>query len=117
PGADAKKIMAGIVTVKRVVTIVESGLLAFLFLFAFVCGLGWQHYATGVSLGFGIYGAAELVAITARTVYGPSFTPILNWMIMTAGNGCVFIWAAYFLLPQPKQAIQSPILLDNRLAE
>src|SRR5689334_21610809 len=32
PGVDVKKIMAGIVTVKLVVTVVEAGLLAFLFL-------------------------------------------------------------------------------------
>jgi hypothetical protein len=117
PEADVKKLMAGIMTLKRFVTVVQSGLFAFLFLFAFVFGLGWQHYATGVCLGFGIYGIVELAMVTARTLYGPSFTPILNWVLMSVDNCCVFLWAAYFLLPQPKQAVESPIHVNNRLEE
>lgn len=117
PGADVKKLMAGIVTLKRFVTLIQSGLLGFLFLFAFVFGLGWQHYATGVCLGFGIYGVVELSMVTARSLHGPSFTPILNWVMMSMGNCCVFIWATYFLLPQPKQVGHSPIHVSTRLEE
>jgi len=117
PGGDVKKLMAGIVTLKRFVTVVQSGLLGFLFLFAFAFGLGWQHYATGVCLGFGIYGIVELAMVSARAYYGTSFTPIFNWVMMSVGNCCVFIWAVYFVLPQPKQAIQSPLHVNNRLEE
>lgn len=117
PGVDVKKIMAGIVTVKLVVTVVESGLLAFLFLFAFTFGLGWQHYATGICIGLGIYGTVELAVVAGRRIYGSSFTPTRNWVMMTVNMCEVLIWAAYFLLPQPKQAVQSPIPVSNRLDE
>jgi len=117
PGGDTKRIMAGIIAVKRTVTFVESGLLGFLFLFAFTLGLGWQHYATGICLGFGVYGVVELAAITVRAIYGEPALGIFNWAIMTVNNCCVFIWATYFLLPQPKQAVHSPIHVSNRLEE
>ena len=117
PGGDTARIMAGIIAVKRTVTFVESGLLGFLFLFAFTLGLGWQHYATGVCLGFGVYGVVELAAITLRAIYGEPALGIFNGMIMTVNSCCVFIWATYFLLPQPKQAVHSPIHVSNRLEE
>jgi len=117
PGGDTKRIMAGILTVKRTVTFVESGLLGFLFLFALTLGVGWQHYATGVCLGFGIYGAVELAAITARAIYGEAATTVFNWIIMTVNNCCVFIWAAYFLLPMRESKKQLPTHAANRLEE
>jgi len=117
PGVDAKKIMAGIITVKLVVTVVESGLLAFLFLFAFTFGLGWQHYATVVCIGFGIRGTVELATVAARRIYGPYFTLIRDWIVPTLVDCSVLIWAAYFLLPKPERAIQSPIQVENRLDE
>jgi len=117
PGADIKKIMAGIVTVKLVVTVVASGLLAFLFLFAFAFGLGWQHYATGICIGLGIYATVELAVVTARRIYGPSFTTTRNWVMMTVNMCEVLIWAAYFLLPKPQRVVQSPIQIKNRLDE
>ena len=117
PGGDTARLMAGIIAAKRTVTFVESGLLGFLFLFVFTMGLGWQHYATGVCLGFGISGVVELAAITVRAIYGEPALGIFNWAIMTVNNCCVFIWATYFLLPQPKQAVHSPIPVSNRLEE
>lgn len=117
PGVDARKLMAGIVTVKLVVTVVESGLLAFLFLFAFAFGLSWQHYATGVCIGFGIRGAVEMATIAALRIYGDAFIPLRNWIVPTLVACSVLIWAAYFLLPKPERAVQSPIQLKNRLDE
>jgi len=117
PGGDTSRIMAGIIAVKRTVRFVESGLLGFLFLFAFTLGLRWQHYANGVCLGFGVSGVVELAAITVRAIYGEPALGIFNWAIMTVNNCCVFIWATYFLLPQPKRPVDSPIPDSNRLKE
>lgn len=114
-GPNASKIMAGILRVKHAVTFCESGLLVFLFLFAFAFGLRWQHYATGVCLGFGVYGSVELAAITARTIYGPAITPLFNWLIMTVNMCCILIWVAYFVLQHTEYAVESPVDLDNRL--
>jgi hypothetical protein len=117
PGADVTKIMAGILIVKRTVTFVEAGLLAFLFLFAFAFGIGWQHYATGVCLGIGIYGAVEVIAITARAVYGPVANHTFNSMVMAANNCSVLIWAAYFLLPIRHTINHRTLGAEHRLEE
>jgi hypothetical protein len=99
PGGDSQKLMAGILTLKRTVTFVEAGLLGFLFLFALTFGLSWHHYAVGISVGLGLYGSVELVAITARAIYGPVATRAFNWAILAVNNCCVCIWATYFLIP------------------
>src|SRR5262249_17467960 len=117
PAPNAKRLMAGILTVKQAVTLVESGLLAFLFLFAFAFGLRWQHYAAGICLGLGVYGSIELVGITARTIYGPAVTPVFNWVMPLVNTCCVAIWAAYFLLPRQEKAFASPSEVRNRLDE
>jgi len=70
-----------------------------------------------VFLGFGIYGAVELVAITARAMQGPRRTRLLAWAIMTVNNVCVFIWASYFLAPAPVRHPQPTLDAEKRLEE
>ena len=117
PGTDTAKVMAGILIAKRAVSFIEAGLLGFLFLFVFAFGIGWQHYVVGVCLGFGIYGAVELAAISARAIHGPVATQVFNWVMMSVNNCCVLIWAAYFLLPGPAKAKQPLLHVDNLLEE
>lgn len=99
PGDDKNRMMAGIFVLKRTVTVVEAGLLAFLFIFAFSFGLAWRQYAVGISLGFGLYGAVELIALAIRMHYGHAVQGIYNWMMLTINNCCVLIWASYLLFP------------------
>lgn len=99
PGDEKNKLMAGIFVLKRTLTVVEAGLLAFLLIFVFSFGLAWRHYAVGISLGFGVYGAVELIALVIRTHYGHSVQGIYNLVMMMINNCCVFIWAGYLLFP------------------
>jgi hypothetical protein len=117
PGNDIKKLMASILVLKRTATIVEAGLLGFLFFFVFAFGISWQHYAIGVFLGFGLYGSVEIVAITSRAIYGPVATGVFNWVVMTANNCCVLVWAIYFLARAPVEAKSVPVDAANRLRE
>ena len=118
PGSEPTRLMAGIFVLKRTVTVVQAGLLAFLFLFAFSFGLRWQHYAVGVTLGFGVYGAVELAALAIRMRYGHPVQWLYNWMMMTINNTCVFIWGAYFLYPLKSKVAQGDVLLaQNQLEE
>lgn len=114
PGKDAQKLMAGIYVIKRSLTFVEAGLLGFLLLFAFAFGIPWQHYAMGVFGGFGIYGAIELSAITARAEYGRSVIDWVNWAVMLANNCCVLTWAAYFLIPVQEKPMSKIDLAQSR---
>lgn len=117
PGADRNRLMAGLFVVKRTVTVVQAGLIPFLFIFVFGSGLSWQHYAVGVSLGFGIYGAVELAALAVRMRYGHAVQPLYNWVMMSINNCCVLIWAVYFLFPAKTQAAQSVFAAEDRLEE
>jgi hypothetical protein len=111
PGSEPTRLMAGIFVLKRTVTVVQAGLLAFLFIFAFSFGLTWQHYAVGVTLGFGLYGAVELAALAIRMRYGHPVQWLYNWTMMTINNSCVFIWAAYLLYPVKSRVVQGDVFL------
>lgn len=117
PGTEMNKLMAGIFVLKRTVTFVEFGLLGFLFLFAFAFGLAWQHYATGVALGFAIYGAVEAVAIMMRLRYGHMTQDAFNFIMMAVNNCCVLVWAAYFLKPAPDTLKQGDLATHKRMLE
>ena len=116
-GGDTQRLMAWIYLVKRTQTFVEAGLLAVLLLFAFMFGMRWHHYATGICLGFGVYGAVELSAITVRAIYGPVVTRLISWLIMSGNTTCVLIWAVYLLAPQPEYGDQNVAFELSRLNE
>ena len=99
PAMDTAHILSAILLLKRAVTFVQTGMLASFFIFSFALGLAWDHYVKGVALGFGLYGAAELSAMIARTIYGRAAGTLVNWIIMSANNCCILIWAYYFLFP------------------
>jgi len=99
PGGEKNKLMTGIFVLKRTLTVVESGLLAFLFIFAFSFGLAWRRYTAGIVLGFGVYGAVELIVLAIRMHYGHSVQGLYNWVMMIINNCCVLIWAGYLLFP------------------
>lgn len=116
PGTDTARIIAGILVLKRAVTLVQVGILATLYLSGLGLGLAWDHYVTGIALGFGVYGAVELGAITARTIYGRAAETPYNWTMMSIGNCCVLIWAFYFLLSAGGPAKSpKPIIPDSRM--
>lgn len=118
PGSEPTRLMARIFVLKRTITVVQAGLLAFLFIFAFSFGLSRQHYAVGVALGFGVYGGVELAALAIRMRYGHPVQWLYNWMMMTINNTCVFIWGAYFLYPLKRKAVQGDVfLVQDKLEE
>ena len=117
PEMDTARILAAILVIKRAVTFVQAGMLASLFLFGLFLGLAWDRYVIGVALGFGIYGAGELVAITARTIYGRAAESPCNWIMMGVGNCCVLIWISYFLFPPKARDNLEIATPDNRMLQ
>lgn len=67
PGADASRLMAGLLVLERSVRIVQVGLLSLLFVFAGFLRLRWPHYAFGVAFGFAVFCSVELASVTVRT--------------------------------------------------
>lgn len=106
-GSDASRVISGILNLERSVSVVQCGLLFFLFLFSSYFGLSWRHYVFGIALGFGIYGTVELAGFSLRNHFGPSFDATFNLVLPMAYNCAVLIWVSYFLAPAPKhRAVQ-----------
>lgn len=117
PEMDTARILAAILVIKRAVTFVQAGMLASLFLFRLCLGLAWDHYVAGVALGFGIYGAGELGAITARTIYGRVAESPFNWIMIGVATCSVLIWAYYFLFPPKAQENPKIATPGNRMLQ
>jgi hypothetical protein len=117
PGSDQYKVLAGIFTMKRTVTIVQAGLLGFLFLFASAFGVAWRHYLVGIAAGLGVYGAVELVAMVMRAKFGSVMDSSLSWIVMLVNTCAVMIWAAYFVAPVRQTQPATPLPDSRRLEE
>ena len=59
-GSDASRLISAILLLQRSLSVVQCGLLFFLFLFASYFGVVWRHYVVGITLGFGIFGTMRL---------------------------------------------------------
>jgi hypothetical protein len=117
PGNDQDKMIAGIFTVKRTVTIVQAGLLGFLFLFASAFGVAWRHYAVGIASGLGVYGAVELIAMVMRAKFGAVVDSSIYWILMIVNTCCVMIWAAYIVVPVQHSHPATPVPDSSRLED
>lgn len=105
--------MVGDITlaVARCVDILELCLLAFLGLSIHALGRSFRSRFFGISLGFGIQAAAELV--TAALLVGSrsaGMTSSANLMLQVATTVVLITWAAYFLLPEPEAERQMIVL-------
>jgi hypothetical protein len=117
PGSDQHKIIAGIFTVKRTVTIVQAGLLGFLFLFASAFRVAWRHYVVGIAAGLGVYGAVELIAMVMRAKFGSVVDSSIYWILMIVNTCCVMIWAAYIVAPVRHTASLTALPDSSRLED
>jgi hypothetical protein len=100
----------------RSVSVVQCGLILFLFVFAAHFHLSWRHSVFGITLGFGIAASAHLAywALMADWLLGQK-SILLDFGIMAAFQTCVLIWCYYLLVPQ-KSTITSAVLLpENNL--
>ena len=99
--ADTSRVLAGLFTLDRGVSIVRGGLLLLLFLFSSYVGLRWKRFAFGIAVGLGVHISVELVTFALRTQLGLLGKPILSLISAAAYNCSVFIWLAYLLSPEP----------------
>ena len=92
--------------------IIQSGLILFLFLFAFYFRLHWDHRTFGILLGFGIL-ACQHMAIWAVTANGLLLERrnLLDFLDMGTYHVCVLLWCYYMLVPQKKAVTKSVVPL------
>jgi hypothetical protein len=101
----------------RSVSIVQCGLILFLFVFAAHFHLKWNNAAFGITLGFGISASIYLAhwALMAARTFGPK-SYLLDFISMAAYHCCVLIWCYYLLVPQKKPSTSADPLPENNLA-
>lgn len=103
PGNDPDRIIAGLLILRRTISVIQVGLLVFLCLFIRAFAIPWRHYLFGLTIGFALYRVAELVITAARAHWGASLNQMKDWGMIGAYNVTVLLWVAYFVLPHSRE--------------
>jgi hypothetical protein len=85
----------------RTVSLMQCGLLLFLFLFSRYFALSWRNYAFGIALGFGILASLELANYAIRSQIGVG-SYLLDYLGMATYHCCVLIWIFYLRVSEPR---------------
>jgi hypothetical protein len=101
PGNGTHLIVSGIKIVARTASLVQSGLLVFLFLFSSYFRLSWRSYVYGIAVGMGIFASVDLAtsAIRAASEIAEG-SHAFNFLSMAVYHCCVLIWLVYMLAPE-----------------
>ena len=98
PGTVSDSFAAGVALLNRSVTIIQAGLLLFLFLFSRTFGLSWRSFAFGIAFGFGILASTDLamssLGLTNLTVHSRQ---LLNLLPTGSFHVSVVVWLGYLL--------------------
>ncbi len=110
PSQEAFPISVAVLTLERIVRIVQCGLILFLFLFAKTLGLSWRHHSFGIAFGFALFAAVSIVVYGVRMHLGSVAAPAVETLIPTSYMLASSIWAAYLFspVPQPMQLSEAP---------
>ena len=100
----------------RSVSVVQCGLILFLFLFAAHFHLRWRSPVFGITLGFGIVASVYLAywALLAGSPFGQK-SYLLDFLNMATYHICVLIWFYYLLVPQKSAAVSAVVLPEHNL--
>jgi hypothetical protein len=96
-GADGFLVIVPILD--RTVSLMQCGLLMFLFLFSRYFALSWRNYAFGIALGFGILASSDLAISAIRSQLADG-SYILDMLGMAAYHVCVLVWVFYLAAPE-----------------
>ena len=100
----------------RSVSVVQCGLILFLFLFAAHFHLRWRSPVFGITLGFGIVASVYLAywALMTGWLFGQK-SYLLDFLNMATYHICVLIWCYYLLVPQKSAAVSAVALPEHNL--
>lgn len=95
-------IVSGAHLLEETIYLVESGLLAFIFLFAAYFRLPWNRWLFGITLGLGVSACVHLATWGVLTNGGlpDSKRVLLVLLNMATYHVCVLMWFYYLLVPQ-----------------
>jgi hypothetical protein len=110
-GTTPANLMVGIRLLERSVTIIQAGLLLFLFLFSRMFGLSWQSYTFGVALGFAVFASTEIAGWTLGLMALSEHSRYLLDLLPTGSyHVAVLVWLGYLLKAEkPVHAAANPV--------
>lgn len=91
-----------IFALERSVRVMQCGLVLFMLLFSAHLGISSKHYVFGISLGFGIFAAVELMILTLYAL-GTHESVGMNLLKAMTYTVSTVIWAHYMLSPEPER--------------
>jgi hypothetical protein len=107
PAAVGPQIQSGVWVIDRTISIVQCGLLLFLFLFSSYFGLSWRNYVFGIAVGLGIFATQQLVTSSIGIqsgIYSPNDS--FRFSTMATYHCCVLMWLFYVMSKEPaRQAV------------
>lgn len=110
--SDASWLEAAVLSLTQGVRLVQSGLLLFLFIFAYFSGLAWRSHLLGIALGFGLFAGVQLVAATMGAHTGEVSYRTWMWVNMGSYNCAVLVWVSYLLAQRVEVAVPAPVGME-----
>lgn len=102
PAPEGPRLVSGVWAIDRTISIIQCGLLLFLFLFSSYFGLSWRSYVFGIAMGLGLYSSQQLV-VSSMWMQNGAYSPNDSFRFSTMGTYhiCVLIWLFYVLSKEP----------------
>ena len=118
PGGSEHGIISGAHVLEQTVCLIETGLLAFIFLFSAYFKLRLARPAFGVALGLAVSGCTHLGgwALVASGGLPESTRHLFDLIDMCAYHVCVLIWFYYLVVPYKVKVRPAAPLPENNLA-
>jgi hypothetical protein len=93
-----------IYTIDRSVQLMQCGLVLFMYLFARQLGLTEGHRVFGITIGFGLRAAVQLLTVTLYSRYSTSaMATVVDHVSMSIYLIALVIWAVYMYRPEPER--------------
>ena len=102
-------------TVNQIVSVLQSGLLVFIFLFSRYFTLSWRSPVFGIALGVGILASVEQILSAIRLGTHTPGNLVLSMVSMGTYHLCVLIWLFYFMASERPPKYNSTDLPKNDL--
>lgn len=96
PSPGDTPVMRGVLVLGIGGTLIRTGLLLVLFIFASTFGLTWKHYAFGIAMGLAVYYSVDLANLATRIHNGSAGTLAFQFARMGAYCFALVLWVGYF---------------------
>jgi len=101
--ADMPRLLGTILALERSVRVMQCGMVLFLLLFSSHFGLTSRHHVFGISLGFGVFAAVDLIVATLRATFGQVALTQMALLKPAAYACAIVIWTYYLRTPEPER--------------